>query len=147
MPGSGQQGLVPDAIRLPNGRRLRLAERREGVWMRPANVDVDLTLHLEVDLVADARPSMDDHELAGRLWDLSGWAGTARHLIDALRNVATKAQSFTAVAAVVRHLLDDPALPTALVPAGHPADELRRVYARFRQELLGWRSLLPDQRS
>src|SRR5580698_5821531 len=56
----------------------RLAELREGVWMRPANLAVRLPDPLEGDVeLMTARPE-DAVALAGRLWDLPAWSGRAR---------------------------------------------------------------------
>ena len=114
----------------------RLAELRGGVWMRPGNLAAGLTPRPEIDLFSGAKPHMDDRELAGQLWDLPGWAETARHLLEGFHDAATNAARFTIVAAIVRHLLVDPVLPSTLLPATYPADELRRVYADFRGEML-----------
>src|ERR1700677_4342034 len=52
----------------------RLAELREGVWMRPANLAVRLPDPLEGDVeLMTARPA-DPGGLAQRLWDFPPWA-------------------------------------------------------------------------
>ena len=52
----------------------RLAELREGVWMRPANLAVHLTGALGDDVeLMTARPD-DAVTLAQRLWDLPAWS-------------------------------------------------------------------------
>src|SRR6478672_5670498 len=60
----------------------RFAELREGVWLRPDNLDVELT----PDVMNRVRilQSRDDDpvELAGRLWDLPGWVRISRDLLD-----------------------------------------------------------------
>ncbi|OSP39689.1 PaaX domain-containing protein, C- domain protein, partial [Streptomyces sp. 13-12-16] len=38
---------------------------------------------------------------------------------------------------VVRHLLADPVLPPALLPADWPGDALRSAYGGYRRELTG----------
>ncbi|MCT7356910.1 PaaX domain-containing protein, C- domain protein, partial [Streptomyces sp. 15-116A] len=43
----------------------------------------------------------------------------------------------TAFAAVVRHLLADPVLPPALLPADWPGEALRAAYADYQRELAG----------
>ena len=59
----------------------RLAELREGVWMRPANLAVRLPDPLEGDIeLMTARP-VDAAALAHRLWDLSSWSARARDLL------------------------------------------------------------------
>ena len=125
----------------------RLAELRDGVWMRPANLSVDLpgALDGDVELMA-ARPD-GDRELAGRLWDLEAWAARANELLRALDGLSPErpealAPGFELSAAVLRHLQGDPLLPAALLPARWPGGALREVYdgwdARYRATLREW---------
>lgn len=108
---------------------LRLAELREGTWLRPANlvrgwpesVTAQCTL-------LDARPHGDPTPL---LWDLDGWAAEARRLETALGEADGLAEGFMVSAAVLRHLLADPLLPPELLPEGWPGGELRAVYDAF----------------
>ncbi|MER6707766.1 hypothetical protein, partial [Streptomyces fumanus] len=61
---------------------LRLAELREGVWLRPANLCRPLPGDLcEVAECCTARPGRPDRELAAALWPLETWAATARRLL------------------------------------------------------------------
>jgi phenylacetic acid degradation operon negative regulatory protein len=115
---------------------LRLAELREGVWLRPANLlrplpgDLDpLVQHYT------ARPGRPAGDLAAELWPLDGWAATARSLLDRVAHAPGPADRLTAFAAVVRHLLADPVLPGPLLPDGWPGAELRAAYADYRREL------------
>src|SRR4051795_9043184 len=55
-------------------RRARLAEWREGVWLRPDNVDVDESPHCEW---LDARPDADPVALAAHLFTPARWSGEA----------------------------------------------------------------------
>ncbi|MEU3526344.1 PaaX family transcriptional regulator C-terminal domain-containing protein [Streptomyces sp. NPDC038707] len=115
---------------------LRLAELREGVWLRPANLDRPLPAEVHrVALTYTARPDEPPRELAARLWPLAGWAATARFLLDRATRAGHPADRFTAYAAAVRQLLADPVLPDALLPAGWPGEELRAAYAGYRREL------------
>jgi phenylacetic acid degradation operon negative regulatory protein len=125
----------------------RLAERREGVWMRPANVAVPLpdSLHGDVEVMTAFPP--DDALLAGRLWDLAGWARDASELLAALHALAPDgpealAPGFELSAAVLRHLQADPLLPASLQPAGWPGASLRETYddwdTRYRATLRAW---------
>jgi phenylacetic acid degradation operon negative regulatory protein len=108
----------------------RLAELREGTWLRPANLDRPLPEPVAVQCtVLTGRPAQDAAALAARLWDLDGWAARARTLNAALEAAVDPAARFTAAAAALRHLLADPVLPPALLPAGWPGAELRRRYA------------------
>ena len=125
----------------------RLAELREGVWMRPANVAVPLPDSLDGDVeVMTAVPS-DADDLAGRLWDLAAWAGHASELLVALDALAPDgpealAPGFELSAAVLRHLQADPLLPEQLQPADWPGFRLRETYddwdARYRTTLSSW---------
>ncbi len=113
----------------------RLAELREGVWMRPANLAVRLPDSLEADVeLMTARPE-DPHALAGRLWDLAAWSDRADSLLRGLDSLAPDgpealAPGFELSAAVLRHLQADPLLPAALLPPDWPGARLR---ARLRR--------------
>ena len=125
---------------------LRLAERREGVWLRPAN------LGDEHDPAADAvvgaqchrftvRPTDESpFEVAARLWDLPGWARQAEVLRAAMAELGEPFErgetellphGFVLSATVLRHFLADPRLPPELVPPAWPGDALRADYERY----------------
>jgi phenylacetic acid degradation operon negative regulatory protein len=113
---------------------LRMAARREGVWLRPSN----LVHHSQRPAVVDeqclwfeGRPEADPVELARSLWDLATWAERARLLQAALDQADGLAQGFMVSAAVLRHLLDDPVLPPELLPDDWPGPALREQYDRF----------------
>ncbi|MGW0479419.1 PaaX family transcriptional regulator C-terminal domain-containing protein [Nonomuraea sp. NPDC003214] len=108
---------------------LRLAELREGTWMRPANLlrDWPGSVTAQCTLI-DGRPHGDPTPL---LWDLEGWAAEARRLEGALGRAEGLAEGFLVSAAVLRHLLADPLLPPELLPPGWPGDELRERYDAF----------------
>ncbi|MGH3676101.1 MAG: PaaX family transcriptional regulator C-terminal domain-containing protein, partial [Mycobacterium sp.] len=118
----------------------RFAELREGVWLRPDNLKVDLP-H---DVLSRVRVlhGYDDSpaELAGQLWDLPGWAGTGRQLLEEMAASADIPGRFVAAAGMVRHLLTDPVLPDELLPSGWPGAALRRSYAEFAAELVARRN-------
>ncbi len=129
------------ALRASAG-RLRFAELREGVWLRPdvldpARLPDDRAL---VDAQCErlhATPDGDPAALAATLWDLDGWSVHARTLLLALgrifpvleRGDATDlAGAFVLSAAVLRHLQADPLLPPDLLPERWPGVELRAGY-------------------
>lgn len=120
-------------------RGARLAELREGVWLRPDNLD-----HPAID--ADeirwfrSHPVDDPAELAARLWDLSAWANRADELIarmaelvDPLEEGAHEALApgFVASADVLRQFQADPLLPAELLPRSWPGARLRLAYDRY----------------
>jgi len=125
----------------------RLAELREGVWMRPANVALGLPDSLDGDVeLLTARPA-DPRELAARLWDLRAWSARAQELLAGLaaldpNGLVALAPGFELSAAVLRHLQSDPLLPTELVPADWPGARIRAIYdewdARYRDTLRTW---------
>ena len=89
----------------------RFAELREGVWLRPDNLEVELPDDVSARVrVLHARDD-DPAELAGRLWDLPGWARTAEQLLDEMAAATDVPGRFVAAAGMVRHLLTDPVLP------------------------------------
>jgi phenylacetic acid degradation operon negative regulatory protein len=116
-------------------RQSRFGELREGVWLRPDN--------LKLELPAGTRPRVrvlrgyDDApaELANLLWDLPGWAGTGRRLLDEMSAATDVPGRFVAAAGMVRHLLTDPVLPDELLPDRWPGDALRASYGQFAAEL------------
>jgi phenylacetic acid degradation operon negative regulatory protein len=125
----------------------RLAELREGVWMRPANVAVPLPNFLDADVELMTAVPSDPGLLVGRLWDLSGWARHANELLAALDALPPDgpealAPGFELSAAVLRHMQADPLLPAPLQPAGWPGSGLRETYddwdARYRTTLSSW---------
>jgi phenylacetic acid degradation operon negative regulatory protein len=142
-------GSTPE-VRIARRRTLtytRLAELREGVWMRPANVAVLLPDSLDADVeLMHARPD-DAAGLARRLWDLTAWSAQADTLLEGLDGLAPDgpealAPGFVLSAAVLRHLQADPLLPDELQPAGWPGRRLRETYdrwdARYRATLYTW---------
>lgn len=137
-------------------RRLRLAERREGVWMRPDNLvagaEPGAVLAAEHCLWMSARPDQgpfgpaavegwaDGRRLAATLWDLDGWGATARRISERLGvtrprlaagDVTALEPGFRAAAAAVRHLTNDPLLPAELLPGDWPAGRLRADYDEY----------------
>jgi phenylacetic acid degradation operon negative regulatory protein len=125
---------------------LHLAELREGVWIRPDNLDPDRlpTLRAVLDRqcvhfhgAATTIPA----ETMRSLFGLDDWTTDARRLSRALRDeLDTEAAGaddfaywFGLSVAVVRHLQLDPLLPDELIPAEWPGAELRESYRRFNE--------------
>ena len=119
---------------------LHLAELREGVWIRPDNLDpqrfplaravIDQQCthfhNAATDITADTMRS---------IFSLDAWADDARVLTDAMDAELGTAESFryqfALSIAVVRHLQLDPLLPVGLVPPRWPGHRLRSTYRRF----------------
>jgi phenylacetic acid degradation operon negative regulatory protein len=120
--------------------QVRFAELREGVWLRPDNLENDDGAHPRPPGAATGvrtfttRPD-EPGRLCRDLWDLDRWAADARGLLGAMRADRRPADRLAAAAAAVRHLRTDPALPDELAPDGWPAEELRRAYEDYRTEL------------
>ena len=113
----------------------RFGELREGVWMRPDNLEVDMDAELRARVrIVQARDDAPA-ELAGQLWDLSSWARTGRRLLAEMSEAANVPARFVVAAAIVRHLLIDPVLPSELLPADWPGAPLRAAYNDFAAEL------------
>jgi phenylacetic acid degradation operon negative regulatory protein len=119
----------------------RFGELREGVWMRPANLDWTPPAGVEV-MTADVEGS--PAAFASRLFDIDGWAGRASELLVALSSSVELRDRLAIAAAVVRHLTVDPLLPTDVLPDGWPAGELRDSYRKFQAGLLAARAGMPD---
>jgi phenylacetic acid degradation operon negative regulatory protein len=113
----------------------RFGELREGVWMRPDNLDLDLgpdvAARVRVLKARDEAPAA----LAGELWNLPGWAATGRRLLDEINTATDIPGRFVVAAAMMRHLLTDPMLPTELLPPDWPGAQLRAAYHDFAKEL------------
>jgi phenylacetic acid degradation operon negative regulatory protein len=120
----------------------RFGELREGVWMRPDNLD----LELGPDVAARVRPltarDAAPAQLAGELWDLPAWVATGRRLLDEMAAAPDVPGRFVVAAAMVRHLLTDPMLPAELLPADWPGGGLRAAYHDFATELAQRRDLM-----
>jgi phenylacetic acid degradation operon negative regulatory protein len=123
---------------------LHLAELREGVWIRPDNLDRHRlpTLRAVLDRqcvhfhnAATGIPA----ETVRSLFNLDDWAADARRLTLAVRDEvdaeAVAADDFTyqfgLSVTVVRHLQLDPLLPAELIPQEWPGQDLRSAYRRF----------------
>ena len=125
----------------------RLAELREGVWMRPDNLASAPPRELGHDVeFLSARPA-DPFLLVSRLWDIGAWAVRADHLLGQLDALTpdgsdSLAPGFALSAAVLRHLQADPLLPAELLPPRWPGDRLRARYdewdRRYRDTLAAW---------
>ena len=142
-------------------RRLHLGEFREGTWMRPDNLDParDAWATTIVDRqCANLRSAVpdDSQALVDRVFALTPWAEEARRLEGALRHwqprleagdQAALAPGFECNAAVLRHLLADPQLPSELLPHDWPGPRLRAVFNGFdRAYATLWRAWLRTDR-
>ena len=126
----------------------RLAEQREGFWLRPDNLELRPDPTEDPDLVVfTGAPESDPVALAASLWDLDAWAVRADALRQRLDGDPTRgpddlASGFTLSASVLRHLQSDPLLPTELLPADWPGRGLRDAYGawdrRYRDVLRTW---------
>lgn len=118
---------------------LRLAELRQGVWARPANLKRDWPSELHdraLRFTASATFAVPSAaELAANLWDLDSWARRASELLSALSGSTDRAHRFMIATAMVRHLADDPVLPEELLAVDWPGSDLRRAYADYEVEL------------
>jgi phenylacetic acid degradation operon negative regulatory protein len=111
----------------------RLAELRECVWMRPANLDRPIFSDPHTTTML-ARPT-DPERLVASLWDLAAWAQRGREILRASAGPDLDGRRFAAVTALVRHLRTDPALPAELTPADWPVADLRAAYDSYRAQL------------
>lgn len=159
-------GVVAAGPRAPRERawlrremeRRRLAELRDGVWVRPDNLDPS-----QRPVPSELGPSCtwflgdpvlelgrDESALAGRLWDLDEWVRRARLLRRAMHSLvgrleagdpAALAEGFVLSAAVLRQFLADPLLPVELLPRNWPGRVLRADYDHYDA---AYRTLLRD---
>ncbi|BBA90612.1 PaaX family transcriptional regulator C-terminal domain-containing protein [Mycobacterium pseudoshottsii] len=125
---------------------LHLAELREGVWIRPDNLDPQ---RLPISRSVLDRQCIHFHgaatdisaDKASSLFSLDEWAADALTLIQAMdaeldrssRDVSAQRSSyqFALSIAVVRHLQRDPLLPAELIGDDWPGHPLRSTYLRL----------------
>lgn len=113
----------------------RFSELREGVWLRPDNLDLELDRDVQARVrVLKARDEAPV-QLAAQLWDLPAWVETGHRLLAAMGQADDVPGRFVVAAAMVRHLLTDPMLPAELLPADWPGASLRAAYHDFATEL------------
>jgi phenylacetic acid degradation operon negative regulatory protein len=127
---------------------LHLAEIREGVWIRPDNLDPQRLPSsravLDQQCVHFHRAESDiTVDTAKSLFSLDRWAHDATRLSAAMHDevaagpeqldelIATLTYQFALSISVVRHLQLDPVLPATLLPKHWPAPELRTTYRHF----------------
>ena len=147
-----QAVVVADAPRTADSRAAlraalagaRLAELREGLWLRPDNLG-DLPAAVpgapgEGLRWFRASPDGDPAALAARLWPLDAWSARADELVERMAGLVgpleagereVLADGFVLSADVLRHVQADPLLPSQLLPPGWPGDGLRRTYDRY----------------
>ena len=143
--GSWEMVVVPAGARSSADRaalrractHLGMGERRDGVWLRPANLDPDRlpVATRVVDAQAErwtGRPVGDGRALVADLFDLDAWRRRSAELIDELDcDLDSLAAGFVLAADALRHLVTDPLLPAELAPTDWPAAELRAAYAAY----------------
>lgn len=128
-------------------RRLRMAELREGVWVRPDNLPPEAA-SAEARAIADAqcrwwraRPDGDSVGLARELFGTGAWAARGREVTARLARSTARllrgdedaiAEAFVVGAASLAHVRADPLLPRELLPARWPGDRLRAAYDEYR---------------
>jgi phenylacetic acid degradation operon negative regulatory protein len=125
---------------------LHLAELREGVWIRPENLDLQrlptsrAVLDLQCTQFHNAATDIAADKVRS-LFSLDGWTDDAGALIEAMTVALNTSKSddstesvtceFALSIAVVRHLQLDPLLPVELIPDHWPGNTLRNTYRRF----------------
>ena len=122
----------------------RFAELREGVWLRPDNLDVHADPSC-VWIVGTNDAPLDVDSLFG----LTAWAETARATLRELertvaslerRDADALGETFVIAAAATRHLTIDPLLPQELLPKDWPGRTLRNAYDAYQDHFSAtWR--------
>jgi phenylacetic acid degradation operon negative regulatory protein len=123
---------------------LHLAELREGVWIRPDNLDPQRLPASQAVLDQQCThfhgaASDITADKVGSLFSLADWTDDARALIEAMdaqlkprkRAGSSFRYEFALSIAVVRHLQLDPLLPVELIGGNWPGHTLRGTYRRF----------------
>jgi phenylacetic acid degradation operon negative regulatory protein len=122
--------------------RLRLAELREGVWLRPANLVRSLDLGDAPVEILEGRPRAGAAELLASMWDLPAWEAESRRLLQWMKLAKSTVDRFTVATAIVRHLLTDPVLPPQLRPRTWSVDEVHAAWGAYQEEFVS----LPDMK-
>ncbi len=134
----------------------RLAELRDGVWGRPANLPPEATPPAALETLTEqasdwsGRPAPGS-EPAPELFGLAAASARARTLLGRLEPVTSAlehgdgsglGEAFALGAATLQQIRRDPLLPPALAGADWPGAELRAAYSRyqaaFAAALAGW---------
>ncbi|WP_234834634.1 PaaX family transcriptional regulator C-terminal domain-containing protein [Mycolicibacterium stellerae] len=123
---------------------LHLGELREGMWLRPDNLERNrlpsMRAVLDQQCVHFHRAETDiPAETVRSVFRLDDWAVDARRLTTAMRDeldvealdAEDFAYQFALSIAAVRHLQLDPLLPAELIPRRWPARAMRNTYRRF----------------
>lgn len=123
---------------------MHLAELREGVWIRPDNLEPQRlpTFRAVLDQQCThfhSAATQISAETMRSLFLLDEWADDAQVFIEAMDDELEFrydtserfAHQFALSIAVVRHLQSDPLLPAELLPHGWPGRTLRSGYRRF----------------
>ncbi|WP_327092217.1 PaaX domain-containing protein, C- domain protein [Nonomuraea sp. NBC_01738] len=142
--GDWEMAVVVGAGRDPGDRaalrvrlsRLRLAELREGVWLRPANLTRPLELKDAPVEVMTGAPGRDPGEFLASLWDLPAWEAESARLLTLMGLAQSTVDRFTVAAAIVRHLLEDPVLPPELRPDPWSADLVHAMWRAYQREFV-----------
>lgn len=117
----------------------RFGELRPDIWMRPSDLDPPAARSDWIVTTGDL-DGIDPDRLVRRLWDLPAIAAEAHHLLERLARLRATAdwnepasipELFTASAAVVRFLRNEPLLPNELTPTEWPVDRVRMTYDEF----------------
>lgn len=133
---------------------LHISEYREGVWMRPDNLEYGPNMEAVAVVRQQCERFVVTSEgepaavLVRKLWDIKAWQHRAEQLRTALSllgdDIASSqpqavALGYMLIASIEQHLLADPLLPPELLPPTWPGRQLRRESAQFDA---GWQKLL-----
>lgn len=152
--GDWIQAVVPDGRRSAADRtalrnamgKLRMAELREGVWMRPDNLP-DEAASAEAIAIArqqcdwfTCRPEGDAAALASQLFPLTDWADRVTLILARMKQTIPALEdgdldqlspAFILAAAGIAHVRADPILPADLLPKNWPGKKLRTACERY----------------
>ncbi len=129
----------------------KYAELKEGVWLRPDNLEENYIKNHRHLSWFNTVPEEDPNYLVNKLFKLKAWNQTTLVLIDRMNSLSgnlrngdvTKLKdSFILMAKVLRHVQNDPLLPEELLFESWSGVELRETYFEFdklfRQVMAQW---------
>ena len=118
----------------------RFAELREGVWLRPDNLDVELTAEVLRRGCGYCTPATTTPQSWPReLWDLPGWVRTGRELLDEMATADDIPGRFVAAAAWFATCSPIRCCPTSCCPTTGRAPRCGRPITNFAAELVARR--------
>jgi phenylacetic acid degradation operon negative regulatory protein len=118
----------------------KFGELKEGVWLRPDNLEENYIKDHKHLSWFKSIPEDDHNKLCGKLFKIKAWNSTSLTLTEQIKGLTSFMEagdttrlkdSFIIMAKTLRHVQDDPLLPEEFLPKDWVGVELREIYFRF----------------